>query len=192
MTADYELPLYELPSIEGVIERAYRDRIGRNLGWRSRSLNSHRPVVVYHGDGWYDDKFSGLLYDAKNKGVISRQDEDEILSIHTIAAGEDRQDGSITYAAMDLTVTVQDPHIARLAARADILRRITGGPVTAAIVGAFISDDSLRQFAQERGVSLLHASLDDAKMERVYPRDVLKEMYSGKVKIDPSRKEIYE
>ncbi len=192
MTADYELPSYELPSIEGVIERAYRDRIGRSLGRLSRLLNSHRPVVVYHDDGWYDDRFGGLLRDARSQGTISGQDEDEVLSVHTIAAGEDRQDGSITYAAMDLTVTVQECHIDRLAARADILRRITGGPVTAAIVGAFISDDSLRRFAQERGVSLLHASLDDAKMERVFPKDVLKEMYSGKVKIDPARKEIYE
>lgn len=93
---------------------------------------------------------------------------------------------------MDLAVTVQDRHINRLAARADILRRAAGKPVIAAVMGAFISSDSLRQLAQERGVSLIHFSLDLAKMERYFPMDALREAYSEKVKIDQAQREVYE
>ncbi len=183
---------YELPPIEGVVEDAYRDRIGRRLGRHATIRHGHHHTVIHHVDGWDNAGIEDILYDARNRGLLSRQDEDEILRVHTITAAENPQDGSTTYAVMGLTVTVQNRHIERLAAQADILRRITGKPVTAAITGAFISNDSLRQLAQERGVDLRHVSLDDAKMERIYSKDILKEMYSKKIKIDPTRKEIYE
>ena len=191
MTADQELPSIA-KVIEEVVEDVYGDRIGRRLGRRASILNGHHHTVIHHVDGWDDTTFEEILSNARSQSLMSEQDEDEITCIHTITAVENPQDGSITYAAMDLAVTVQDRHIERLAARADILRRITGKPVTTTITGAFVADDSLRQLAQERDVDLLYASLDDAKMERIYSKDILREIYSERVKIDPARKEIYE
>ena len=53
-------------------------------------------------------------------------------------------------------------------------------PVSAAIIGAFISDDSLRQFAAERDVILISTSMDDAKLYRHFEDHVLEELYGSK------------
>ncbi len=168
---------YESPSLEVQIERAYRDRIGR---FGPLTVFSLRHVVVYNGDGHFDDRFGDLMIDAREQGIIGQQEWDEAWSIQTVLRGKDRQDGSVVFGVVDVAFNVEDHHINKAAARADILRRVTGERANAAVIGAFISDGSLRELAHRRGVYLEYASLEDAKLYRYFREDVLEEIGRGK------------
>ena len=169
---------YESPPLEVTIARAYRDRIGGNCPYFSFGL---RRVVVCKGDWHYDDEFHGLMLDAKEQGAVNQQEWDEFWGVHTVSRGEDRQDGSVTYVTVDIAITVEDHHVNKGASRADILRRITGERTIPTIIGAFIGGDSVRRLAQERGVSLIHNSLKDAKLDRYFREDALEEIGRGKL-----------
>ena len=71
----------------------------------------------------------------------------------------------------------------KAAIRGDIMRRITGERTIPSVIGAFLGDDSLRQLAQERGVSLVPASLDNAKPYRYFSQDALEAIGRGKPKL---------
>lgn len=174
------------------MEKVYRDRAERSLQRQSRRLLGCHPTAVHQDGIRHQGGLDGLLDDAQGRGLISEQEIHEVWPIHTITSGENPEDGSKKYAAMDLAVTVQEQHVNTLAARAEILRRATGRPVAAALRGAFISNEFLRHLAGEKKVKLLSLNLDMAKMYRYVPKDLLREAYSGKVKMDPAQKEIYE
>ena len=55
-------------------------------------------------------------------------------------------------------------------------------PVIAAIVGAFMSGESLRQFAAGREVILILVGLENAKLGRHFAEDALEELNGGKIK----------
>lgn len=178
MTAEHHVP----PPPGVTIERTYRDKIrhqivhGVDLGLRK--------VVVCNGEGRYDDRFGDLICEARSRGIVSQQDQDEIWNQHTtVFRGEKRNDGSLAYAVVDVAVSVQDSHIEEVAERASILCRITRHPVIGAMVGAFIVDASFRQLAQERRVRLINASMDGAKMYRYVQKEVLEEFCMGKLQL---------
>lgn len=178
--------------IEEAVESTCRDRVRYSLIHRSRHLLGSRNPVLRQDEAWCDGELGRLLDNAENQGIISGREAGEIGRIHIITSGENRQDGSTGYAAMELAITVQEWHISTLAARADMLRRATGRPAAAGVMGAFIASESLQQLAEEKNVNLIHYSLDMAKMERHISRDTLREAYSEKVKIDPAQREVYE
>ena len=97
---------YESPPLEVTIARAYQDRTGR---YRPRSVGHLRRVVIYNGDGYYDEMLADLLDDAMDQGTIDQQEWEEAWSIHAVLRGEDRQDGSVAYATVDIAITVEDP-----------------------------------------------------------------------------------
>ena len=169
---------YELPPLEVTIARAYRDRIGGNCPYFSVGF---RQVVCCKGDGHYDGEFHGLMLEAKRREVVNQQEWHEFWNVHTVLKGEDWQDGSVVYATVDIAIIVEDHHINKAADRAGILRRITGERTIPTIIGAFIGGDSVRRLAQERGVSLIHNSLKDAKLYRYFREDALEETGRGKL-----------
>ena len=175
MTAEH----YVSPPLEVTIERAYCDRIRPWIafGYELRL----RQVVAYIGEGKYDDRFGGLVEDALDQGIISVQERDEIWNFHTtVLRGQIPKSDSTVFAVVDVALTIDGSHIERVAARAAILKRMVSEPVSAAIIGAFISDDSLRQFAAERDVILISTSMDDAKLYRRFQDHVLEELYGSK------------
>ena len=121
------------------------------------------------------------MLDAKEQGVVNQQEWDEFWGVHTVSRGEDWEDGSVTYVTVDIAIIVDDHHINEAATRADILRRITGERTIPTLIGAFISGDSVRRLAQERGVSLDYTSLEDAKLYRYFREDALEEIGRGKL-----------
>ena len=177
-TEKYEPPPeYELPPLEVIIARTYRDRIG---GYCPYYLFGLDEVVCCKGDLHYDEEFHSLMLDAKGQGIVNQQEWDEFWDVHTVSRGEDRQNGSVTYVTIDIAIIVEDHHIIEAAARAAILGRITGERTLPQIIGAFLSDNSLRRLAQEQGVSLVHKSLENAKMYRYFTEDALEEIGRGK------------
>ena len=169
---------YKSPPLEVTIARAYRDRIGRDCPYRRYGL---RRVVCCKGDWHYNDEFHDLMSNAEEQGVVTQEELDEFLDVHTVSRGEDRQDGLVTYVTVDIAIIVEDHHINKAATRAGILRRITGERTILTIIGAFISGDSVRRLAQERGVSLDYTSLEDAKLYRYFREDVLEEIGRGRL-----------
>ena len=169
---------YELPPLEVTIARAYRDRIVRDCA--HLVFDSHLAVCC-KGDWHYNDEFHALMLDAKRQGVVNQEEWHEFWKVHTVSRGEHWQDGSVAYATVDIAVSVEYHHINDADYRAGILRRITGERTIPTIIGAFLSDESLRRLAQERGVSLVHASLEDAKLYRYFREDALEEIGRGKL-----------
>ena len=170
---------YEPPSLSVLVGRTYRDRIGR---YRPRYVGNLRHPVICRGDGYqdYDEKFEDLLFGARDQGIINQEEWDEVWGIHTIVRGEDRENGAVVYAAVDIALTVEAHHIIKAATRGEIMRRITGERTIPAVIGAFLSNDSFRLLALEVGVSLDGASLEDGKLYRYFNEDVLKDIGQGK------------
>ena len=98
----------------------------------------------------------------------------------TVLRGQIPKSDSTVFAVVDVALTIDGSHIERVAARAAILKRMVSEPVLAAIIGAVISDDSLRQFAAERDVILIPTSMDDAKLNRRFEDHVLEELHGSK------------
>ncbi len=143
-----------------------------------------RRIVAYLGDGKYDDRFGDMVHGALSLGSISAQEAEGLWNFHTtVLRGQIPGSDSAAFAVVDVALIINDSYIDSVAARAAILRRIVSEPVIAAIAGAFISDDSLRQFAGEREVTLIPTSMEDAKLYRNFRDDVLEELYGNKIKL---------
>ncbi len=173
---------YVTPPLEVTIERAYQDRIRPLIG-PGYGLNLIF-VVVYNGEGRYDDRFGDMVNYALKRGIITSEEREEIWNFRTtVFVGQSLKDESAAFGVVDVALEINHSHVDRVVARAAILRRIIQEPVIPAIVGAFISDDSVRQLAEQRGVSLFPRSLDDAKMYRYFRQDVLEDLYAGKIEL---------
>ena len=168
--------------MEVTIERAYRDRVRPwiALGYGLRL----RRIVAYLGEGKYDDRFGDMVHGALSLSSISAQEAEDLWNFHTtVLRGQIPESHSTAFAVVDVALIISDSHIDGVAARAAILSRMVSEPVIAAIVGAFICDDSLREFAEERDVGLIPTSMVDAKLYRYFRDDVLEELYGGKIKL---------
>lgn len=140
--------------------------------------------MVYNGEGRYDDRFGDMVHHALKQGIMTSQEMKEIWNFNTtVFVGQSLKDDSAAFGVVDVALEINHSHVDRIVGRAAILRRIIPEPVIPAIVGAFISEDSVRQLARQQGVNLFPHSLDDAKMYRSFRQDTLENLYSGKIEL---------
>ena len=135
--------------------RAYEQRIGDNIrSIVSQHLNL-RKVRVLKGYRAPDEmSFFDLIDDAHDRGIIDRQQRIDVGNIDIVLQGQDRPEGAIVYAALEVSVGVADGDITRASSRADILRQVTGEQALPVVVGANI-DEARQALASERGVALI-------------------------------------
>ena len=146
-------------------ETIYANKINRRLISVVGSILPRHRIRCIKGDGLLDETlFADVVENAAEQDIISAEERHEIYDLqNNVLQCENRQDRSVTYAAVTITATVEDSDIRRTADRAGILRRASGKTAIPAVIGARI-DDVRRQLAQERGVTLIHVGFEEVKM----------------------------
>ncbi len=119
-------------------ERTAARRIRRSGG---RRLGLTRPVIVQARTLPENDIIPSLLDDAVDDGRITEEQADEIDLVDIIVRGND-PDGILTYAAAEVSLTIEIHDVTRAHDRAHLLALATRAPVKAAVIGTAITDDA--------------------------------------------------
>ena len=119
-------------------ERTAARRIRRSGG---RRLGLTRPVIVQARTLPENDIIPSLLDDAVDDGRITEEQADEIDLVDIIVRGND-PDGILTYAAAEVSLTIEIHDVTRAHDRARLLALATRAPVKAAVIGTAITDDA--------------------------------------------------
>ena len=119
-------------------ERTAARRIRRSGG---RRLGLTRPVIVQARTLPENDIIPSLLDDAIDDGRITEEQADEIDLVDIIVRGND-PDGILTYAAAEVSLTIEIHDVTRAHDRAHLLALATRAPVKAAVIGTAITDDA--------------------------------------------------
>ena len=151
----------QLPSLKQLI---YSDKVERRMrGSVGYELKLRRPRIVM-GGGVFDEEFFDCILDAEEQGIIREEERNGFWDLYSVVLRDERpQYRSPVYATVRIAATIEDRHINLAAARADVLKRVTGKETISAVVGARI-DGTRRELAQEKEVSLVHVSFEDVKM----------------------------
>ena len=81
---------------------------------------------------------------AEASGAITEDESDELLLLDLIVSGTRRGNPERVYAGIEVSMTANDDDVNRAADRAQILRKVTGGPVMAVVIADRVE-------AQQRG-----------------------------------------
>ncbi len=129
-------------------------RVARNIRGRlRRSIGLAQSRILHRDWGETDDDLIDLLDDADERGIISRQERDDVLDADLIVAGADA-DGQRAYAVIEISVTVDNLDVNRAARRAIAIAKATAAECTAVVVGSAIPDAE-RQRAARAGAAVI-------------------------------------
>ena len=96
-----------------------------------------------------DLDFDQQVESAEGSGAISEDESDKLLLLDLIVSGNRTGARERVYAGIEVSITANDDDVNRAADRAEILRKVTGGPVMAARVEA-----QQRELAAQREVAV--------------------------------------
>ena len=126
-------------------ERKVRYRVRSRAG---RSFGLVSPYLALTQNDPASPQFDSAVQRAVNTAVISADESDELFETDIIISAQGNR-----HVAVEVSLTAADYDITRAAARAGILRRVTGGEVMPAIVTADL-DDRQRALADAQGVAV--------------------------------------
>ena len=126
-------------------ERKVRYRVRSRAG---RSFGLVSPYLALTQNDPAAPQFDSAVQRAVNTAVISADESDELFETDIIISAQGNR-----HVAVEVSLTAADYDITRAAARAEILRRVTGGEVMPAIVTADL-DDRRRALADAQGVAV--------------------------------------
>ena len=126
-------------------ERKVRYRVRSRAG---RSFGLVSPYLALTQNDPAAPQFDSAVQRAVNTAVISADESDELFETDIIISAHGNR-----HVAVEVSLTAADYDITRAAARAEILRRATGGEVMPAIVTAAL-DDRQRALADAQGVAI--------------------------------------
>ena len=81
-----------------------------------------------------DPDFDRQVESAEASGVITEDESDELLLLDLIVSGTQTRTRERVDAGIEVSITVNDDDVNRAADRAEILRKVTGGTVMAAVI----------------------------------------------------------
>ena len=123
-----------------------RSILGQQAGVRSSR--------VLKGPGLRTDPdFEQQVESAEASGAITGDESDELLLLGLIVAGTRSETREKVYAGIEVSITANDGDVNRAADKAEILRKVTGGPVMAAVITARM-DEPQRELAAQREVAM--------------------------------------
>lgn len=100
-----------------------------------------------------DPDFERQVESAEASGVITEDESDELLLLDLIVSGTQTGARERVYAGIEVSITANDDDVNRAADRAEILRRVTGGPALAAVIAARVEAPQ-RELAAQREVAV--------------------------------------
>lgn len=144
--------------LEGQVGNIRGDSYERKIGDIISSIMSERMSIlvrVLKGGNVVDDsEIFDLLYDAEGRGIISRQERDEVSHADMILRERRPRDATALYMVVEVSTTVAGYDISRAYERAAIMQRISGETAIPVVIGAHV-DGAREQLARERNVTLI-------------------------------------
>ena len=144
--------------IDGRLDRGfgtnYESKVAQNvrsiLGQQTRVRSSR---VLKGPSLRIDPDFDRHVENAEASGAITEDESDELLLLDLIIVGTRSGTRERIYTGIEVSITANDDDVNRAADRVEILRKVTGGQVMAAVIAARV-DEPQRELAARRKVTV--------------------------------------
>ena len=156
--ADVKQVQSDVRRIDGRLDRGFGTNYEAKVAQNVRSILGQQAGVrssrVLKGPSLRTDPdFDRQVESAEASGAITEDESDELLLLDLIVSGTRTGTPERVYAGVEVSITANDDDVNRAADRAEILRRVTGGPVMAAVIAARV-DEPQRALAARREVAV--------------------------------------
>ena len=144
--------------IDGRLDRGFGTNYEAKVAQNVRSILGQQAGVrssrVLKGPSLRTDPdFDRQVESAEASGAITEDESDELLLLDLIVSGTRTGTRERVYAGIEVSITANDDDVNRAADRAEMLRKVTGGPVMAAVIAARV-DEPQRELAARREVAV--------------------------------------
>ena len=131
---------------EAKVAQNVRSILGQQAGVRSSRVLKGPSLRT-------DPDFDQQVESAEAGGAITEDESDELLLLDLIVSGTRRGNPERVYAGIEVSITANDDDVNRAADRAQILRKVTGGPVMAVVIADRVEAQQ-RELAARREVAV--------------------------------------
>ena len=131
---------------EAKVAQNVRSILGQQAGVRSSRVLKGPSLRT-------DPDFDQQVESAEASGAITEDESDELLLLDLIVSGTRRGNPERVYAGIEVSITANDDDVNRAADRAQILRKVTGGPVMAVVIADRVEAQQ-RELAARREVAV--------------------------------------
>ena len=156
--ADVKQLQSDVRRIDGRLDRGFGTNYEAKVAQNVRSILGQQAGVrssrVLKGPSLRTDPdFDRQVESAEACGAITADESDELLLLDLIVSGTRTGTPERVYAGIEVSITANDDDVNRAADRAEILRKVTGGPVMAAVIAARMEAPQ-RELAARREVAV--------------------------------------
>ena len=156
--ADVKQLQSDVRRIDGRLDRGFGTNYEAKVAQNVRSILGQQAGVrssrVLKGPSLRTDPdFDQQVESAEANGAITEDEGDELLLLDLIVSGTRRGNPERVYAGIEVSITANDDDVNRAADRAQILRKVTGGPVMAVIIADRVEAQQ-RELAARREVAV--------------------------------------
>ncbi len=144
--------------IDGRLDRGFGTNYEAKVAQNVRSILGQQAGVrnsrVLKGPSLRTDPdFDQQVESAEASGAITEDESDELLLLDLIVSGTRRGNPERVYAGIEVSITANDDDVNRATDRAQILRKVTGGPVMAVVIADRVEAQQ-RELAARREVAV--------------------------------------
>ena len=144
--------------IDGRLDRGFGTNYETKVAQNVRSILGQQAGVrssrVLKGPNLMTDPgFDRQVESAEASGAITEDESDELLLLDLIVSGTRTGTRERVYAGIEVSITANANDVNRAADRAEILRKVTGGPALAAVIAARVEAPQ-RELAAQREVAV--------------------------------------
>ena len=148
----------DVRSIDGRLDRGFGTNYETKVAQNVRSILGQQAGVrssrVLKGPNLRTDPgFDRQVESAEASGAITEDESDELLLLDLIVSGTRTGTRERVYAGIEVSITANADDVNRAADRAEILRKVTGGPALAAVIAARVEAPQ-RELAAQREVAV--------------------------------------
>ena len=148
----------EVRRIDGRLDRGFGTNYETKVAQNVRSILGQQAGVrssrVLKGPNLMTDPgFDRQVESAEASGAITEDESDELLLLDLIVSGTRTGTRERVYAGIEVSITANANDVNRAADRAEILRKVTGGPALAAVIAARVEAPQ-RELAAQREVAV--------------------------------------
>ena len=148
----------DVRSIDGRLDRGFGTNYETKVAQNVRSILGQQAGVrssrVLKGPNLRTDPgFDRQVESAEASGAITEDESDELLLLDLIVSGTRTGTRERVYAGIEVSITANADDVNRAADRAEILRKVTGGPTLAAVIAARVEAPQ-RELAAQREVAV--------------------------------------
>ena len=148
----------DVRSIDGRLDRGFGTNYETKVAQNVRSILGQQAGVrssrVLKGPNLMTDPgFDRQVESAEASGAITEEESDELLLLDLIVSGTRTGTRERVYAGIEVSITANADDVNRAADRAEILRKVTGGPALAAVIAARVEAPQ-RELAAQREVAV--------------------------------------